>query len=142
MFQPQTERSIIIQGIVLLLAGILTIVNGLWAHHNALQFQAVARRTTGTVVPSASPDGSMRFEAEEGVVEMPIHTRGFHPAPRDTFVIVYNPANPKGWTREPGVDPEYGVWLTWMGVALLVGGGVLLALGWVSRRRNGRPFFE
>jgi hypothetical protein len=142
MFQAQTERSILIQGMVFLLVGILTIANGLWAHHEALHFIAVARRTVGTVVPSDNPSGSMRFETDAGVMEMPIYWRGHHPTPGSTIVIVYDPSNPKRWSREPGADPVFGVILAWIGVALFGVGAFLLTLGWVSRRRNCRPFLE
>jgi hypothetical protein len=84
----------------------------------------------------------MRFETEDGFVEIPIRARGFHPAPGDTFAIHYQPGNPQGYRREAGVDAVYGVIVAWAGVALFVVGAILLTLGWISRRRNRRPFFE
>jgi hypothetical protein len=36
----------------------------------------------------------------------------------------------------------YGIALVWIGILKLLGGPALLTLGWISRRRNHRPFWQ
>lgn len=143
MFQAQTERSMITKGIVLCGAGLLTVSGGIWTWHSTERIQATATqtkiRTTATVVPSENPYGALRFETEKGVVEVPLETKGVLPVGR-TYGIFYEPGNPQDWTWEPVT--AYGVGLVWVSVLMILCGTALLALGWISRRRNHRPFWQ
>jgi hypothetical protein len=141
MYSAQTERGLITWGIVLCLAGVLTVANGLWASHRAERFQARAIRTTARVVPSSNSRGALQFETEQGTVEVPAPRKSRY-SPGTTLKILYDPDDPERWTLEPGYDPTLGLHLVGAAGVMLLAGPIFLAFGWVSRRRSGRPFWQ
>src|SRR5262249_36144966 len=94
MWTLQTERSVITVGIVCCLAGVFCMVGGVYAWRDQLRFQAVAVETVATIF---SADGSwkgLRFETEQGLVEIRARMRGFHDAVGSKLRIYYLPGDP------------------------------------------------
>jgi hypothetical protein len=141
MLRAQTERSVITVGIVLSMAGVWMAINGFWEWHCAERFHANARQTTATVVGN-NQHGALRVKTEQGTIDVPMSRRGFHSPPGTSFKILYEPDNPQGWRTTEGYDPLAGVGLAVGGVVIFLSGAGLLTLGWVSRRRKDRPFWQ
>jgi hypothetical protein len=142
MSQSQVERSVITVGIILSVAGAWCVVDGLWEWHRARHFHANARQATATVVWNNTLREALRFQTEQGTVEVPVTQRGFHSPLGATLTILYEPGDPRRWRLPAGDDPLAGAGLAAGGVALFCGGAVMLTLGWISRRRRDRPFWQ
>jgi hypothetical protein len=142
MWTLQTERSVITVGIVCGLAGVFCLVGGVCAWRDELRFQAVAVETVATIIPADSPWTGLRFETDQGLVEVRARMRGFHDAVGSKLKIVYDPGDPRRWHRAPRPNPSHELVLAGVGVGFMLFGVVLLVLGWFARRRSGRPFWR
>jgi hypothetical protein len=142
MLPAKTERSVITVGIVLTLASALIVFTGLWEWHQAEQFHENAHRAIATVVSTNdSPQTTLRFKTDQGTVEVPAPSRGFHSPPGTTFAILYEPNDPEKWHWEKGFNRQEGLGLVGGGVVMFLVGVGLLMLGWISRRRNKRALW-
>jgi hypothetical protein len=141
MWTLQTERSVITMGIVFCGAGIFCIVGGVCAWRAELRFQAVAVETVATIIPADSPWTALRFETDQGPVEIRGRMRGFHDAVGSKLKICYLPGDPYCWQRGPRPNPSSELIVAGLGVGFILFGVVLLVLGWFARRRSGRPFW-
>jgi hypothetical protein len=142
MLQPQTERVVITVGIVLSLAGVWTLINGLWEWHCSDRFHANARQATATVVSTTNAPRALRFKTDDGTIDVPVARRGFNSPVGSSLQIWYEPKNPQGWRTSEGYDPLMCLGLASGGGVMLLTGAGLLTLGWVSRRRKDRPFWK
>jgi hypothetical protein len=141
MWTLQTERSVITMGIVFCGAGVFCIAGGVSAWRAELRFQAVAVETVATIIPAESPLSGLRFETDQGPVEIRARMRGFHDAVGSKLRIYYDPGDPHRWRRGPRPNPSAELALAGVGVGFFLFGVVLLVLGWFARRQSGRPFW-
>lgn len=141
MWTLQTERSVITTGIVLCGAGIFCLCGGIWAWRSALQFQASAVEAVATVVPAVPPRVGLRFETDDGITEIHVQRRGFHKPVGDKLRVLYVPGNLEGFKLAPLANPGKELVLAVIGCAIFLLGIVLFVLGWMARRRSGRPFW-
>lgn len=137
----QKERSVITTGIVLCGAGVYCFVAGVVAWRAELRFQAVAHETTATVIRVDPPWRELRFETDQGPVEVRTRTRGFHEAVGTTLGICFDPADPYHWRRGPRPSPDHELILAGVGGGFILFGAALLVLGWFARQRSGRPYW-
>jgi hypothetical protein len=137
----QSERSVITFGIVFCGAGVLCVCASLSSWRCALRFQANAVESAATVVSTHGRRGSLRFETDEGIVEVPIRSRGFHEPAGTKLRILYEPGAPEGWRQAPMENPSHELILAGVGIGISLSGVVMLVLGWMARRRSGRPFW-
>jgi hypothetical protein len=142
MWTLQRERSVITAGIVLCGAGIFCVVGGIAAWRAELRFQAVAVETVATIIPADPPWKALRFETDQGIVEIRDRLRGFHDAVGSKLNIYYVPGAPYHWRRaSPRLNPHHELILAGVGVGFMLLGALLLVLGWFARRRSGRPYW-
>jgi hypothetical protein len=83
----------------------------------------------------------LRFETDEGVVEVPIRSRGFHEPAGTKMHIAYVPGAPEWWKPAPLENRSHELGLAGVGMGMSLVGVVMLVLGWRPRRRSGRPFW-
>jgi hypothetical protein len=101
----------------------------------------VAVETVATIIPADPPLKGLRFETDNGMVEIRAHMRGFHDAVGTKLKIYYVPGAPEHWQRAPLINPSHELILAGGGVLFIISGVVMLVLGWFARQRSGRPFW-
>src|SRR5262249_48064308 len=137
----QTERSVITMGIVFCGAGVFCIVGSVCAWRSELRFQAVAVETVATIIPTEPPLKGLRFETDNGTVEIRARMRGFHDTVGTKLKIYYVPAPPERWQRAPLINPSHELILAGVGGLFIMFGVVMVVLGWFARQRSSRPFW-
>jgi len=142
MWSLQTERTVITLGIICCGASVFCIVGGVLAWREELRFQAVAVETEAAIIPGESPLKGLRFETDQGPVEIQSRLRGFHDDVGSKLRIYYDPGDPHRWRRGPMPNPSEELILAGVGVGFALVGVALLVLGWFARSLSGRPFWR